>query len=209
MSGRGLGYKARLREIDAHYGRFLGGRPERRASCDDVPASPDEPQPIFVFEFAPRAAGGDWIYVTAGASHRPMRLADDHEHRFEFMLRTKLRRDELADSLAALACYPSEHDTFLAPGPTIIGGPGGLEGGVLADSPLTDILVARPHFFPPEFEAIEHSDGSRSYLLWFIPLYTAERLYAREYGMWTLFTLFGENDTDTSDLWRAPVVRAA
>jgi hypothetical protein len=52
---------------------------------------------------------------------------------------------------------------------------------------------------------VHHEDGTHTQILWVVPIYLSERLYAREHGPEALEELFSTHDTDATDLWRPAV----
>jgi hypothetical protein len=192
-------------ELIAHYHKHLGLE-VRSIRFGERPAP--RPGSITVLEFAPPNPDFDWVYVTVGASRKPMPDPESSARhptgrRFELIMLSDERQDALPDTLEALAAYPFVLNTLFTAGDIVRGSPG---EGVLPGSPLTEILLTHPYFDKPEFETIQHKDGSHTHILWLIPIYISERLYAREHSSRTLEVLFGQNDTDTSDMMRPPVV---
>ncbi len=200
--GGNMQYQPQDREIFDHYNRYLRREHTRLFRVDAV----------FVMEFAPSADPSsedhDWMYTTVGASRQPLSYRENQagevsKPRVELMLYARHPQEALADALTDLATYPSRHKTFFAPGHTVAGSAG---HGIVAGSPLTEILLTRPYFQSSDIEVIHHSDGSHTHILWVIPLYPSERRFVRQRGASALIDLFCDNETDTSDLWRPPTV---
>ncbi len=123
-------------------------------------------------------------------------------YRAEYMLYSS-REPAVSDVLANLAVQPFLVGEAYRDGTTIPGPPDGLFPG----SPLTDLLLAKPYFLDEDFEAVLHGDGSHAHILWVIPIYPSERLFAERHGDLALFDLFMEHEVDSSDLRRPPVIR--
>ena len=192
-------------EVRAHYDRFLG-QPSGSRVFGELPAP--APSPLTVLEYEPGSPDERWLYVTLGMSRRSMPQpisgeTDAPRRRSELVIFSRGRSPELADSLTDLAVYPFALDTFLAEGHTIAGSPG---EGIVEGSPLTDIFLTYPVFADEEFKLIRHRDGNHSHVLWVVPVYTSERLYARDKGPEALHELFDEHEVDPGDLWRPAVV---
>ncbi len=113
------------------------------------------------------------------------------------------REPAVSDVLANLAVQPFLVGEAYRDGATTPGPPDGLFPG----SPLTDLLLAKPYFLDEDFEAVLHGDGSHAHILWVIPIYPSERLFAERHGDLALFDLFMEHEVDSSDLRRPPVIR--
>jgi hypothetical protein len=192
-------------EIIDNY-RKTTGTENRVLSFNDLP--PPAPDNIDVMEFPPFKEDYDWVYATVGASAKPMPDPQGTAQlpsgrRMELMLHSMRKHEGLADLLLALAVYPFEHNIFFSPGDIVAGTPG---QGVVEGSPLTEILLTHPYTYPDPSGAIHHSEGSHTHILWVIPIYYAERLYAREHGFRALEAQFGNKQATTSDFWRPPVV---
>ncbi len=196
-----MAFFRRDREVFHHYLRSINGRLTRTFKVDDVPAS--APAPIFVAEFAPPSEEYDWAYATVGASRRPMPYQDSRqgEAHAELMIYSRQALRELVDPLVDLAVYPFRYSTYLGAGHTIAGTPG---HGIVAGSPLTDILLVLPQ--EQEWEMVRHSDGSHTHVLWVIPLYPSERLFLRRRDLEALEERFAETGINVADLQRPPVV---
>jgi hypothetical protein len=196
-------YEYRDIEIVQHYYKHLGK--ETRALLFDTLPAPS-PNPIFVMEYAPPSDEYDWVYTTVGASRKIQKLEISDKtlmHRTEFIMFANKQNDEIVDTLLTLAAYPFIYETTFNVGDLVAGTPG---EGIVTSSPLTEILLTHTYSNPPEFETIIHADGDTSHILWVIPIYLSERTYAREQGYLELERLFGIQQTDTSDLWRKPVI---
>lgn len=199
-----LNYTDRDKEIIAVYNRSMGSA-KNVFRFADVPES--VPNPIYVMEFAPPLPEYDWIFATVGVSNKPMphdatRNRINFDQRIELIIYARQHYDELPDLLAKLAVYPFYHKTFLAPGHTISGN----GKGVVSGDPLTELLFTYPDSDSIEFQPIHHSDGTHTRLLFVVPLYPSEREFVRTQSMQDLEDRFFENKTDTSDLWRQPIV---
>ena len=193
-----------------HYFRFLRGGQVAVHTSPDAPWSRDAP--LRVLEFAPEPAEpaddpGDWRYFTIGASRRPMPYPADWtgarpERHFELLLFARESHEELFRSLAALAAYPFALGTYLDVGHTIAGN----GTGIVEGSPLTEILLLHPHFMPQDFYLRTQAESAVTHILWVVPVYPAERAFARNQGDRALEARFAAAGTDAADLWRAPVV---
>ncbi len=104
--------------------------------------------------------------------------------------------------LANLAIQPFLAGKVYRDGTTIPGPPDGLFPG----SPLTDLLLAKAYFLDEDFDVVLHKDGSHTHILWAIPIYSSERLFAEQHGDLALFDLFMEHEIDSSDLQRPRVM---
>jgi hypothetical protein len=196
-------YELRDVEVVRHYYEYLGQ--ETRVRLFDNLPSPS-PSPIFVMEFTPSSDKHDWIYATVGASRKAQKLETEGRtlmHRTELILFSKKQSDEIVEALLTLAAYPFIYETVFNAGDLIAGTPG---IGVVADSPLTEILLTHVYFLPPKFEVITHADGDTTHVLLVVPIYTSEHIFAREHGQRELERLFGAQGMDPSDFWRRPVV---
>ncbi len=162
--------KPRERELLSHFHHYFSPHNGLEAYG---PGPPGAPEAISVVEFGPRSSDEVWIYVTLGASAKPMPNSGNGE------------------------------ESAYRDGATIPGPPGGLFPG----SPLTDLLLAKPYFLDEDFDVVLHGDGSHTHILWVIPIYPSERLFAERYGDVALFDLFMEYEVDSSDLSRPPVTR--
>lgn len=205
---------ARDLEIISHYNRYFGQ--EARVIPFGNRPKP-APQSVAVIEFAAQSSESDWVYATVGASHEPQPGLTNQaaqtpqgappeqqmEGRIELVLLSRESHDDLVDLLESLAVYPFVTGGYFGPGHTVAGSPG---SGVVEGSPLTEILLGVPHFEPPDFELIQHADGSHTHLLWVVPIYLSERLYIKEHGYFAFEELLVEKEANTSDLWRASVV---
>ncbi len=194
----------REEEILRNYVRTLG-TPTKSVAFHDLGPAPD---PIIVVEFAPPQEGYDWVYATIGVSHKPMPDIDKSVgevpyQRIELILYANQADDNLREIMLKLALIPFVDSSSLAPGDTVIGI---AEEGVVKGSRLTEMLITRPYSASQEFQLIHHSDGGHTDILWAIPIYVSERIYAKEHGYKALEKLFQADDTDTSDFWRSPVV---
>lgn len=190
--------------IIRHYVQFIG-RASRFLKFNQLP---DAAQPLLVVEFPPPSDEEAWIYATVGASREPMPYPADWtdaqpERRIELMAYLEQRNEELPSLLAGLAAYPFLKHTFLAPGHTM-GAPA--DDGIVTGSPLTAALFTAPYFEERAFRMIQQPDGTFVHMLWVVPIYNSERLYARQHGDRALVQLFHEHETNLPDLWREPVV---
>ena len=193
----------REEEILINYVKTLG-IPTKSVAFHDLGPAPD---PIIVAEFAPAEEDSDWVYATIGVSRKPMPDIDKlggnvPYQRIELVLYANQADNSLRDIMLMLALIPFVDSSSLAPGDTVVGI---AEEGIVKGSPLTEMLITRPYSASQEFQLIHHSDGSHTDILWAIPLYVSERIYAKEHGYKALEKLFQAGDTDTSDFWRSPV----
>ena len=197
----------RYAEIADHYHKSMG---QEAGILKIDQAYEVAPSPVWVMEFAPPSEEYDWVYSTIGMSFEPMPGAindskssnNTYNPYVELMIYSKQRHEDLVDLLGRLAAYPFVENTFFAPGHIVAGN----DAGVVSGSPLTEILLTQPFFEEPEFYTIHHADGTHTHVLWIMPLYLSERLFARQNGYMALIERFSENSTDTSELWRSPVV---
>jgi hypothetical protein len=199
----GLEDNAQDIKVVEHYYKYLG-RETNALFFHNLPEV--APNPITVMEFAPPSNEYDWVYTTVGASRK---LAiyktptDTLTGRVEFMIYTRKQYPDITKLLLKLAIYPFLQRTVFRVGDLV---PGEQGSGVVEGSPLTEILLTYPYTEPPEFGILHNEDGSHVHILWIIPIYYSERLFAREHGYKELEKLFGRGDVDTSDLWRKAVV---
>ncbi len=196
--------KQREDELLSHYHRFFG--PHNR--IETYGAGPSgAPEAISVVEFGPKSSDEVWVYVTLGASSRPMPEPGNGDgepsgYRVEYMFYSSDREPVVNDVLANLAVQPFLQGEVYRDGVTIPGPPDGL----FPQSPLTDLLLAKPYFLDEDFDVVLHRDGSHTHILWAIPIYPSERLFAEQHGDLALFDLFMEHEIDSSDLHRSPVI---
>ncbi len=106
-------------------------------------------------------------------------------------------------------CYRSTPSYITPSSPPDIRWPGSREPVSPRAPPLTDIFLWLPVFMPPEFEIVRHADGEEAHILQVIPVYTAERAYARDNGPQALLDAFSQKDADVSDLHRPSAVRSS
>jgi hypothetical protein len=157
-------------------------------------------------EFAPTTPDQDWVYATLGASRTPLKDAntpkkDKRQRRIELFIYSNERNTELREILTRLAIYPFEHNTFFAPHHTVRG-----EKSIVEGSPLTDVLFQLPYGEPNEFWIVRHNDSSHTHILWVIPIYRSEKELVNQRGWEALRDLFEQQNTDTSDFRRSPVI---
>ena len=107
----------------------------------------------------------------------------------------------MLENIGWLALYPFAFDTYFAPGHTVVGED---DSGIVEGSPLTDIFITQADYGVPPY--IKHANGSHTHLLWIVPVYRQERLYAVQHGEEALITLFEQHDANVFDLYRAPVL---
>lgn len=196
-------HRARSQELLAHY-ITLWGKPQRQEPF--VHAYPQGPHPLFTLEFPAPSQHEVWVYATLGASFQPMPHAEAPEDlRMELFIYAEQQQPELLASIGALALYPFVLHTFFAPGHTVLGSD---DGGIISTSPLTDILLTRADFGPDTPDYVHHSDGSHTQLLWVVPVYRQERVFAAQHGEAALIELFVQHETNVFDLWRPAVIPA-
>ncbi len=196
--------KLREDELLSHYHRFFGAHNSVESYQGGPPGAPEV---ISVVEFAPKGRDEVWVYITLGASSKPMPEPDEgnqeeSQYRAEYMFYSSDRKPEINDVLANLAVQPFLHEEIYRDGTVIPGPPDGL----FSDSPLTDLLLAKPYFLDEAFEPVLHRDQSHTHILWVIPIYASERLFIDQQGDLALFDLFMEHEVDSSNLSRPPVI---
>ncbi len=164
--------------IVEHYKHYFGQ--EARAVRFAVRPQPASPS-VVILEFPPLADGGPLGSCNRGCQPQPAVSTSElrAEGRIELVLLSRERHDDLIDLLEALSAYPFLTSAHLGAGHTIAGSPG---HGVVHGSPLTEILLAHPHFETPDFEVIHHADGSHTHTLWVVPIYLSERTLIKENG---------------------------
>ncbi|HEX2911283.1 MAG TPA: suppressor of fused domain protein [Chloroflexia bacterium] len=188
-------------ELVAHYADNTGGEAKGYYQAIDLP--PYIPGPLYVLELWRDVLGGRGvIYLTCGASRQPMPNAP-HETRIELMTYAREPNIKIATFLAGLGMYPFKYNTFLDFNHTMEFPDG---KGIIDNSPLTAAI-----FVPPFIEAkskelrtMKFKDGSHAHILWYLPVYPAERHYFKTNGG-KLFTKFAENGVDIADYFRRPV----
>lgn len=124
-----------------------------------------------------------------------------HDARMELFVFAEQQQPELLENIGSLALYPFVLNTYFAPGHTVLGND---DHGIVEGSPLTDIFITQADYGEPPY--VCHSDGNHTHLLWVIPVYRQERLYAVEHGEDGLTDLFEQHGTNVFDLWRPPVL---
>ena len=136
------------------------------------------------------------LYVTVGASSWPL-TGREPNVRMEFFTALQSARDEVVNSLAALAAHAVRDGVTLDHGDAIPCGEPLWRG-----SAMTSFLVARarPGFLPP----LETPDGIAVQFLQAIPIYESERAYAREQGADALLECWTEAHTRYLDPDRSP-----
>jgi hypothetical protein len=195
------------RRIIDHYNQHFGMEPTQRyIYADELPE--EGPRPITICEYGPFSDDPYWRYVTVGASRVVMCQPEgwtgpEVAIRMELLLYADQSSERLADALVGIASYPFMRQTFLAEGHTIPGSPG---RSLIDNSPLTDLLFSRPYLEEAEFEALHFANQDHAHVLWVIPIYPAERTYKATHGFDALTDLFQEQETDTMNLRRPPVV---
>lgn len=128
---------------------------------------------------------------------------EESGYRAEYLFYSSDREPAVNDVLANLAVRPWLYGKVYCDGDTIAGPPEGL----FPDSPLTDLLLAKPYFLDEDFDPVLHKDGTHTHILWVIPIHPSERLFAERSGDLALFELFMEQEIDSSDLSRPPVIQ--
>lgn len=188
-------------ELLAHYKRLWD---EPHEQHDIVQPTAALLQPLNVYVFVDLADPQTWIYATLGASHQPMAHPESSsEARMELFIMSNQPHKELVQAIGSLAVYPFVEQTFFGEGHTVRGDD---TDGIVAGSPLTDILIARADFGENRPDYVEHADGSHTHLFWVTPIYRSERLYAIEHGWQALIKEFEDQRTDVYDFWRSPAV---
>jgi hypothetical protein len=136
------------------------------------------------------------LYVTVGASSWPLTGRPPQE-RIEFFTGLLRPRDEVANSLAALAAYSVREGVALDHGRVVPCGEPLWPGSAMAT-----LLVARarPGFLPP----LETADGIHVQFLQAVPIYESERAYTMEYGVDALLECWSEAHTRHLDPDRSP-----
>ncbi|MEP0873744.1 suppressor of fused domain protein [Trichocoleus desertorum AS-A10] len=181
-------------EVLNHYIK-LWGEPRECHRFEHPAAVPLQPFLVYVFSFS---APETWIYATLGARHQPMFIPDGKPMHMELFVMTSQADEDLVPSIGALALYPFVYQTYFGNGHTIHGSDG---NGIVAQSPLTDILIIRPDF-EEQTDYVHHDLDHHTHLLWVIPLYSQERVYAVQQGRKSLLEIFEEQEVDIYDLWR-------
>lgn len=161
---------------------------------------------VYVVEFEPKIYDQTWIYATVGISWNSMKGPEVEQgnsgERIEMFIYSGERNPELVNTLISLASYPFINDTFFGIGHTI---PGTAQG-IVEGSPLTDILFA---------PALNEEAGLRFFhlnkkihtdILWVVPIYPSEGLFNTKYGPKELTYKFIEEEMDTVDFFRTPVI---
>jgi hypothetical protein len=188
-------------ELLEYYIRLWGQPSERHPFLHP---DADSLQPCSVYVFADPADPPTWIYATLGASHQPLPHPDPHRDAYmELFIMTNHPYAELVESIGALALYPFVHRTFLGEGHTIHGR---ANEGIVAGSPLTDILIANADYGEDLPMYVVHANGRHTHLFWVTPIYASEREYAVTKGWQTLTAAFDQHQTDVYDLWRLAVI---
>jgi hypothetical protein len=144
------------------------------------------------------------VYASAGASSYAMPYPEGWTHEkperhIEIFIYVRYECDELVQTLASLALYPFNNQTFLDINHVIPG-----NQGIVKNSPITDVLFTRPYGEPPEFEIIHGQLHIQ--MLWAIPIYKAEYKFFKKRGWEALKELFYQYKSDTSDFMRSPVI---
>ena len=194
-------------DIITHYIQ-LWGRPtyEYTFTYEMNLDSSHTPHPIFIFDFQPRSNRDYWVYATIGASSFTSNSREatvlhlSSSRRMELFMLSNTQHTDLVHYLGTLATYPVRENTFFAEGHTLHS-----NTGVVQNSPLTDTLITRADFGGIA-DHIVHNDGSHTHLLWAIPIYRAERMFAINHGWQSLQERFEQKDIDVLDVFRSSVV---
>jgi hypothetical protein len=185
-------------QVINHYRQFLG---------ESVKAThlaiADPPGPFSILEYK---RGGDdlswWTYATAGLCRHSMPPVkggnqDTYERRIELMMYADEQTSDIEGVLAGLGTYPFEYGTHFSYGDRI----SGVEG-IVAGSPLTDFIFMPALAEVQEFGTL-HIDGQAHVdILWALPIYATERLFANQHGWRALVELFADAKVSSTDFFR-------
>lgn len=185
-------------EILEHYTR-LWGKPSRKFSFQHE--SKKAPSPVNIFEFAGDDNDPVFVYATVGLSRKEMIHPLGNHGYTELFIQSYLYYEELVDNLGAIAVYPFVMNTYFDEGHLVRGS----GEGIVNNSSLTDILIARADFGELS-DYIVHRDKSHTHLLWVIPIHKVEREFAVKRSSEQLQDLLAQNAIDLCDFSRTSVV---
>jgi hypothetical protein len=145
---------------------------------------------------APRTARDPWIFATVGA----WRATENEAYGLEFVAVSKERSVEVMQRLGMIAFYQAGPiENGLGVGHTLSIGEGWVEG-----SPLDAVLISLPYAWGPTLEHCQLADRHIQ-VLWVLPIYEAERAFARTDGVDALEQRLEAASIDPLDPRRPPV----
>lgn len=156
------------------YSRYFGGEPE--ASHELLPLVPH----IDVYTYEPNDERPFYTLVTSGMSDLPQNAPEGMPvRRVELVLYVEEPKQEYIDLLRWLAHLVHDQQTWFSPGSTMTNG--NPPRPIFDGSELTCYFFSMPPL-EPEIHCPEELqfDGEPLYILWVVPLSTAEREYVRE-----------------------------
>ena len=152
---------------------------------------------LHIAKVRPKRAGGMWVFATIGA----WRGTADDDHGIEFVA---VARSEAASVLIRLGMV-----AFFHAGPPEnklgVGHTAGMGEGWVDGSPLDALLVSLPYLWGPKFQHCQ-LPSRHIQVLWLLPIYQAERDFARAHGLDALEQRFEDTSFDYLDPFRLCVV---
>ena len=191
--------KVKRHHVLFHYSRYFG-EPENMAQFNN-PKLPD------VVEIAPSSPKHGWIYGTVGMSLNPIPYPPDwtedkRERRVEIYIRSTTQKIELFGVLIDFVKHLFDERAFMEFGHLLQRNDG---KPVVADSPMTKIILLPPLVEPEKFAAFR-VDEEMVVMLWAIPIHDDEAMFVEEHGWQALVDLFYRQRPNTSDFMRASVI---
>ena len=185
-------------QILDHYRGFWGRDLVEDLHCTPGPTAQVLPD-LHIAKIAPDRKYGFWTFATIGA----WRATEASAHGLEFMAVSRADDPVMLLRLGMIAHYQAGPESNrLGVGHLLPIGEGWVEG-----SPLDAILFSVPYLWGPR---LEHCllRSRHVQVIWAIPIYDAERAFAREHGADALEQRFEATGFDYLDPFRPSVLEA-
>ena len=137
------------------------------------------------------------LYATAGASGQPM--GEHSRHRVEFFVGLRPEKDDVAQSLAALAAYPAIEGVALNHGDTVPS-----DDRLWSGTEMRRFLILRQQTVLPP---LANADGDHVEFLQAIPIFEAEMMFKATNGADALIEMWKSAGVAFWDPNRKPGIR--